>query len=127
MSGWLGMSASVFVPLLVAIDPIAITPFFMEATDGLTPQSRTRVLAHAMATAATITTLVLLHGSHGWGPAFAAFSVCPAITALTFAQSGRIVRIIGPAGARALGKVSSLILAAVGVRMVRVGLEAIHA
>jgi multiple antibiotic resistance protein len=200
MSEWLAVFVAVAVPLFVAIDPIAITPFFLDATDGLTPERRKRVLAYALTTAAvvgfsflflgeplltligltvpdfavaggivllvisiadlmmadkgvrrtgiatdaeaatvgavplgmplivgpaTTTTLILLHGRHGWVPVFAAFCVCLALTALAFAQSTRIVRILGPAGARAFGKVSSLVLAALGVRMIRVGLEAI--
>jgi multiple antibiotic resistance protein len=76
---------------------------------------------------AVVTTLLALARAEGYWVAVAAFAanLCLAWAALRWAPG--IERVIGEAGSRAVAKVASLLLAAIGVTMVRAGLEAILA
>jgi multiple antibiotic resistance protein len=198
--GWLEPYVVCFVPLLVAIDPVAIAPFYAAAVEGRPAAVRRKVLAQALFTAtavglaflfvgrwllgligvtvpdfavaggvvllviavvdivmadkgarrmrqagaedestfgavplgmplvvgpATLTTLVLLLGRYGTAPVLGMFLANMALVWLGFSQSERLLRGLGKAGARAVGKVSSLVLAAIAVKMVRTGVEAI--
>jgi len=200
MPEWLAPYVLCFVPLLVAIDPIAIAPFYAGAVEERPAAVRRRVLAYALVTAtavglafllvgrwllgligvtipdfavaggimllvisvvdivmadkgvrrtgagtaddestfgavplgmplvvgpAALTTLMLLLGRYGLVPVLSMFLVNLGLTWLIFSQSERLLRAVGKAGARAVGKVSSLFLAAIAVKMIRTGIEAI--
>jgi multiple antibiotic resistance protein len=189
-----------FVPLFVAIDPVAIAPFYADTVEERPAPVRRKILAQALFTAtvvglvflfvgrwllgligvtvpdfavaggimllviavvdvvmadkgarrtgsgiqddestfgavplgmplvvgpATLTTLVLLLGRYGTAPVLGAFVVNIALVWLVFSRSERLLRALGKAGARAVGKVSSLVLAAIAVKMIRTGVEAI--
>ncbi len=71
---------------------------------------------------AVLTTSLVLQGTLGYLPVLMALAINLAIAWLIFAQSERIIRIVGINGSRAFAKVASLILAAFAVKMIRSGL-----
>ncbi len=72
---------------------------------------------------AAVTTLIALHGRYTLPPVLAMFVLNIALVGLVFWQSERVVKLLGKAGARAIGKVMSLMLAAIAIKLIRVGLE----
>ena len=72
---------------------------------------------------AALTTLLILVEQQGYGPTLLALCVNLAITFLVFSNATRIERLIGVSSSKAFAKVASLFLAAIGVMMIRVGLE----
>ncbi len=71
---------------------------------------------------ATLTTTLALVGQHGYLPVVVSLVVNILLAWLIFAQAGRIIRLIGINGSRALAKVASLLLAAIAVKMIRSGI-----
>lgn len=71
---------------------------------------------------ATLTTGILLLGQHGILPTVSALLANLAIVAVTLRHAGRIHRTVGRAGSKALSKLAELLLAAIGVMIVRKGL-----
>ncbi|MDA8101130.1 MAG: MarC family protein [Nitrospiraceae bacterium] len=70
---------------------------------------------------AVLTTTLVLQGSHGYLPVLFSLIANLLICWLVFAQSGRIIAVVGINGSRAFAKVASLILAAFAVKMIRTG------
>jgi multiple antibiotic resistance protein len=73
---------------------------------------------------ATITTLLVISKSVGYGPTLVALAANLVLVALAFAQSERLERLIGQTGLRAISKIVSLLLAAIAVHIVRRGFVA---
>jgi len=71
---------------------------------------------------AVLTTLLLSVGSNGYNATFVALLGNIAIVWAVFYYSDSVIRVTGEAGATAVGKVFSLLLAAIGVEMIRLGL-----
>ncbi len=71
---------------------------------------------------ATLTTTLVLVGQHGYPPVILSLVVNILLAWLIFAQAGRIIRLIGINGSRALAKVASLLLAAIAVKLIRSGI-----
>jgi multiple antibiotic resistance protein len=71
---------------------------------------------------AVLTTLVVLVQAHGYVPTLVAFAANVLIVFLALRNAGAVTRILGEAGARAVGKVAALFLAAFGVSLIRRGL-----
>ncbi len=71
---------------------------------------------------ATLTTTLVLVGQHGYFPVVLSLIVNILLAWLIFAQAGRIIRLIGINGSRALAKVASLLLAAIAVKLIRSGI-----
>ena len=69
-----------------------------------------------------LTTTILLINQYGMIPTVLATIVNIVIAGIIFWMSGSINRILGRAGIRTISKLSSLILAAIGVMMVRKGI-----
>ena len=69
-----------------------------------------------------LTTTILLINQYGLIPTVSATIVNIVIAGMVFWMSGSINRILGRAGTRTISKLSSLILAAIGVMMVRKGI-----
>jgi multiple antibiotic resistance protein len=69
-----------------------------------------------------LTTTILLINQYGMIPTVSATIVNIIIAGIIFWMSGSINRILGRAGTRTISKLSSLILAAIGVMMVRKGI-----
>jgi multiple antibiotic resistance protein len=72
---------------------------------------------------AVLTTLLTLARSHGYLLALLAFGVNLALAWMALRWASLIVKVIGEAGARAVAKVFQLLLAAIGVTLVRRGVE----
>ena len=70
----------------------------------------------------TLTAALVLVGTNGYVPVILSLVVNLLLAWVIFAQSDRIIRIIGISGSRAFAKVVSLILAAFAVKMIRSGL-----
>lgn len=70
---------------------------------------------------ATLTAALMLVGTHGLVAVFLALVLNLAVAWLILAQANRLIRVMGISGSRAIAKVSSLLLAAYGVSMVRGG------
>ena len=64
----------------------------------------------------------MLLGQHGLAATLAAVFLNLAIVGIVFLGSNALIAVLGKAGSRALSKVMSLLLAAIGVMMVRRGI-----
>ncbi len=71
---------------------------------------------------AVLTMALMLTNQFGWPVALIAVLSNIAIVAMVFLLSDKLIRLFGASGARALSKVMSLLLAAIGVMMVRKGI-----
>jgi len=72
---------------------------------------------------ATVTTLIVLLNAYGLAPTLTMFLLNIALVGAVFWQAERLLRLVGRSGARAMGKIASLLLAAIAVKLVRLGLE----
>ncbi len=71
---------------------------------------------------AAMTTIIILAHQHGYVATFASLLVNLFIVWLVFRNVSIIIKVIGPGGAKAFGKVASLLLVAIAVMMIRVGI-----
>ncbi|MEZ4368008.1 MAG: MarC family protein [Kofleriaceae bacterium] len=71
---------------------------------------------------ATLAIVLVVAEDHGRVPALVAIAANAALNALILLMADRVYARLGPGFGRALGKVLSLILAAMAVAMIRVGL-----
>lgn len=71
---------------------------------------------------AVLTTIILLSGEYGVSPTVSAAILNIIIAGIVFSLSEPINRILGNSGTRAISKLAGLILAAIGVMMVRKGI-----
>ena len=71
---------------------------------------------------AVLTMALMLMNQYGPAVALGAVLSNIAIVAVIFLLSDRLIRLIGPSGSRALSKVMYLLLAAIGVMMIRRGI-----
>ena len=76
---------------------------------------------------AVLTTLIILKDQQGLVPTGVAFLAIVAIVGLAFSYADALLRVLGPAGTKALSKVTALILAAIAVMMIRIGIQGIAA
>jgi multiple antibiotic resistance protein len=74
---------------------------------------------------AMITTLLILHDEYHFALIMGALGVNLLITWVLFAFSDHIIRVMGEAFSRVFAKVVAIVLAAIGVMMIRRGLESI--
>lgn len=70
---------------------------------------------------AVLTTILMMRDSYGTIPTFAALIANMLITWLTLHKSGVIIKVLGITGSRAFAKIMYILLAAIGVMMVRKG------
>lgn len=76
---------------------------------------------------ATLTTAMILVSTQGFMPVILSVIVNILFTWIVFLHADRIVKIMGISGSKAVAKVAALILAAIGIRMIRLGLTGIIA
>ena len=76
---------------------------------------------------ATLTTAMILVSTQGFIPVILSVIVNILFTWIVFLHADRIVKIMGISGSKAVAKVAALILAAIGIRMIRLGLTGILA
>ena len=70
-----------------------------------------------------LTTLLLVVVQYGYSWTLAALAANLAIVYITLRASDRILRLVGPGVTVAAAKIASLFLAAIGVKLLRIGLE----
>lgn len=71
---------------------------------------------------ATLTTCLILVGNYGYLPVIFSLVVNLIIVWIIFNQADLIKKVIGVDGLRALGKIISLLLAAIAIKLIRVGI-----
>jgi len=71
---------------------------------------------------ALLTTLIILVDSYGYAPALLAFFLNLAVLFVALFKADLILHVLGDNGARAFAKVMSILLAAIGIMMVRRGI-----
>jgi multiple antibiotic resistance protein len=76
---------------------------------------------------AVLTTSLIMIDTHGLTITLIAVLINIVLTGLVFLCSDTLIRILGIAGARVLSKVTSLLLAAIAIMMIRKGIFAILA
>ena len=76
---------------------------------------------------AVLTMALMLMSQFGWGVTLVAVLLNIIIVGLVFLFSDELINLIGTSGSRALSKVMYLLLAAIGVMMVRKGIMVIIA
>ncbi len=86
------------------------------STFGVVPLGTPIIAGPAM-----LTTTLVLQGSYGYVPVVLSLVVNLLLAWIIFAQSDRIIRLIGINGSRAFAKVAALILTAFAVKMIRSG------
>ncbi|MDO8472456.1 MAG: MarC family protein [Dehalococcoidia bacterium] len=74
---------------------------------------------------ATVTTLILLTTQYHWWLVLASLAANLIVAWIVFLQSNRIVSVLGRGGVGAFSKVMALLLAAIGVKMIFVGISLI--
>ena len=74
---------------------------------------------------AVLTTTLIMVDSYGMAVTFVALVVNMAIVWVTLAKADRLLKWMGPGGLRAIAKILYILLAAIGVMMVRKGIVAI--
>jgi multiple antibiotic resistance protein len=89
-----------------------------DATMGVVPIGVPLIVGPAV-----LTTLMILVDEHGYVPTFASLGLNLIVVWLTLASAAALLRMIGAGGAKALGKIASLFLAAIGVMMIRKGVS----
>ncbi len=72
---------------------------------------------------AALTTILILQEQHGVGLTLASMFANLLIVWLVYAKAQWLQKILGPAGSKGFAKVSALFLAAIGVMMIRVGIQ----
>jgi multiple antibiotic resistance protein len=76
---------------------------------------------------AVLTTTIMMLDTYGLFPTFVSLTLNMGIVWVVFANSGLIVRIMGINGTKAFAKVIYILLAAIGVMMIRKGITAVIA
>jgi len=76
---------------------------------------------------AVLTTTLIMVDSYGMAVTFVALAVNMAVVWVTLAKADRLLKWMGPGGLRAIAKVMYILLAAIGVMMIRKGVVAIIA
>ncbi|MFB0526623.1 MAG: MarC family protein [bacterium] len=131
---FLGKAIFLIIGLLVADFKIAggLVLLVLALMDLLSPEKRRRKPTTSMGIVplgtplivgpAVLTTIIMLIDIYGIIPTITSFIVNMMVVWFVFVNSDYIIRILGNAGSKAISKVTSLILASIGVMMVRKGI-----
>ena len=74
---------------------------------------------------ATLTTTLILAGNYGYAPVIASLIVNILLAWIIFDKAEALIKLMGINGARAFAKVASLLLAAIAVKLIRLGITRI--
>lgn len=74
---------------------------------------------------AVLTTSILILDLYGIGPALVSLTVNMIIVYVVLKRAPAVVKIIGEGGTMAIGKVASILLASIGIMLVRMGIQAV--
>jgi len=131
---FLGKAVFLIIGLLVADFKIAggLVLLVLSLMDLLSPEKKRREPTSSMGVVplgtplivgpAVLTTIIMLIDIYGIIPTITSFIVNMMIVWFVFVNSDYIIRILGNAGSKAVSKVASLILASIGVMMIRKGI-----
>jgi len=131
---FLGKAIFLIIGLLVADFKIAggLVLLVLSLMELLTPERSRRQPTPTMGVVplgtplivgpAVLTTIIMLIDIYGIIPTITSFLLNMAIVWLVFMNSDHILRFLGDSGSKAISKVASLILASIGVMMVRKGI-----
>ena len=101
-----------FIPLFVAVDVVGLLPVFISLTQGMEQAEKRRVIYQSLA-------IIQEYGLWATLISVAANIVlCGALLGL----SGVLLRFLGRSGSRALSKITSLLLGAIAVMLIRKGI-----
>jgi len=130
---FLGKAVFLIIGLLVADFKIAggLVLLVLSLMDLLTPEKSRRQPSSTMGVVplgtplivgpAVLTTIIMLIDIYGIIPTVTSFVVNMVIVWFVLVNSDYIIRVLGNAGSKAISKVASLILASIGVMMIRKG------
>jgi len=131
---FLGKAIFLIIGLLVADFKIAggIVLLVLSLMDLLSPEKSRRQPTSSMGVVplgtplivgpAVLTTIIMLIDIYGIIPTVTSFIINMVVVWFVFINSDHILRILGNAGSKAISKVASLILASIGVMMIRKGI-----
>jgi len=131
---FLGKAIFLIIGLLVADFKIAggLVLLVLSLMDLLSPEKKRRQPTSTVGVVplgtplivgpAVLTTIIMLIDIYGIIPTITSFILNMAIVWVAFRNSDYILRFLGDAGSKAISKVASLILASIGVMMVRKGI-----
>ncbi|NIM02929.1 MarC family protein [bacterium] len=131
---FLGKAVFLIIGLLVADFKIAggLVLLVLSLIDLLSPEKSRRQPTTSMGVVplgtplivgpAVLTTIIMLIDIYGIVPTITSFIANMIIVWFAFVNSDYIIKILGDAGSKAISKVASLILASIGVMMVRRGI-----
>jgi len=131
---FLGKAIFLIIGLLVADFKIAggLVLLVLSLMDLLSPEKKRRQPTSTVGVVplgtplivgpAVLTTIIMLIDIYGIIPTITSFILNMAIVWVAFRNSDYILRFLGDAGSKAISKVASLILASIGVMMVRKGM-----
>jgi len=113
------MIAGGIVLLIIAISEIVRAgekKYTLSSTFGVVPLGTPLIAGPA-----TLMTTLTLSGTYGYVPVLLSLVTNLVLAWAIFAQSDRLIRLIGINGSRAFAKVAALLLAAIAVKMIRSG------
>jgi multiple antibiotic resistance protein len=114
------MIAGGIILLIIAVSEIVLAgarEYTISPTFGVVPLGTPLIAGPA-----TLTTTLALVSTYGYFPVILSLAANILLAWVIFAQSERIIRLIGINGAIAIAKVVALLLAAIAVKMIRSGL-----
>src|SRR4030067_269196 len=119
-----------FIPLFVAMDPIGIVPLYLTLTGELSHHEKRKAISSLgifpigtpiIVGPAVLTTLIILVDNHGFVPTLVSFGLNLIILGVALLKADIIFSVLGEGGARGFAKVMYMLLAAIGIMMVRRG------
>jgi multiple antibiotic resistance protein len=117
------MIAGGIILLIIAVSDIVLAgarKYTISPTFGVVPLGTPLIAGPA-----TLTTTLALVSTYGYTPVLLSLAANILLTWLIFSQSDRLIKLIGTNGALAFAKVAALLLAAIAVKMIRTGLQAV--
>src|SRR4030065_316050 len=108
-----------FIPLFVAMDPIGIVPLYLTLTGELSHHEKRKVVKDSVLTACVLG--VIFVDNHGFVPTLISFGLNLIILGVALLKADIIFSVLGEGGARGFAKVMHILLAAIGIMMVRRG------
>jgi multiple antibiotic resistance protein len=138
--GFMFLGVAVFRAIGIAVEDFmiggGILLLVFSIVDIVFPESKGRQAAGAnlgvvpigtplLAGPATLTTTLVLLGNYGYLPVMVSLVINFFLAWVILFNAERIIRLIGINGAQAIGKVASLLLAAIAIKLIRTGFFAI--
>jgi multiple antibiotic resistance protein len=139
-TGFMFLGSAVFRAIGIAVEDFMIAGGILllvfSIVDIVFPESKGRQAAGAnlgvvpigtplLAGPATLTTTLVLLGNYGYLPVMVSLVINFFLAWVILFNAERIIRLIGINGAQAIGKVASLLLAAIAIKLIRTGFFAI--